>query len=72
MRPDRPTTCCASDSRRTARSGSSASLNDLRSRFEKKREKLAWTTLKTALTDAGFGDKLYRSLKQSKVDAEVL
>lgn len=47
-------------------------LNDLRSRFEKKREKLAWTTLKTALTDAGFGDKLYRSLKQSKVDAEVL
>lgn len=47
-------------------------LNDLRSRFEKKREKLAWTTLKSELSDAGVSDKLYRSLKQSKVGAETL
>lgn len=47
-------------------------LSDLRSRFEKKREKLAWTALKSQLSDAGVSDKLYRSLKQSKVGAETL
>jgi len=47
-------------------------LNDLRSRFEKKREKLAWTILKTELSSAGVSDKLYRSLKQGKVGVETL
>jgi len=47
-------------------------LTDLRSRFEKKREKLAWTTLKAELSGAGVSDKLYRSLKQSNVGAETL
>ena len=47
-------------------------LSDFRSRFEKKREKLAWTELKTQLADSGVSDKLYRSLKQSKVSPETL
>ena len=47
-------------------------LTDLRMRFEKKREKAAWTALKRELADAGMGEKLYRSLKQSKTDPSTL
>ncbi len=45
-------------------------LDDLRSRYLKRRDKLAWTRLKTTLTDAGASPKFYRSVKQSGVEPE--
>jgi len=48
-----------------------AELDDLRSRYLKKREKLAWSRLKTTLEEAGVSAKLYRAIKQSKVDPEM-
>ena len=47
-------------------------LDDLRSRYFKKREKLAWSRLKSRVDESGMSAKLYRSLKQSGVDPEVL
>ena len=49
-----------------------AVLDDLRSRYLKKREKLAWSRLKAKVDASGLSAKLYRSLKQSGVDPEVL
>lgn len=48
-----------------------AQLDDLRSRYLKKREKLAWSRLKTTLDEAGVSAKLYRAIKQGKVDPET-
>jgi len=47
-----------------------AELEDLRGRYMKKREKVAWTRLKTTLEAAGLSSKLYRAIKQGKVDPE--
>jgi hypothetical protein len=47
-----------------------ADLNDLRSRYLKRREKTAWSRLKAQLSDLDVPAKLYRSLKQSGVDPE--
>lgn len=47
-----------------------AELDDLRGRYMKKREKVAWTRLKTTLEAAGLSTKLYRAIKQGKVDPE--
>ena len=48
-----------------------ASLRDLRSRYTKRREKVAWTRLKKSLEEAGVSAKLYRSVKQSSVEPEL-
>ena len=48
-----------------------AALDDLRSRYLKKREKIAWSRLKTALDEAGVSQKLYRAIKQGKIDPET-
>ena len=48
-----------------------AALDDLRARYLKKREKVAWGRLKTALDEAGVSPKLYRSIKQGKIDPET-
>ena len=45
-------------------------LNDERSRYTKKREKIVWTRLKQMLENAGISEKIYRSLKQGKMDPE--
>ena len=49
-----------------------AALDDLRSRYFKKREKIAWSRLKSKVDEGGLSAKLYRSLKQSGIDPEVL
>ena len=49
-----------------------AALDDLRSRYLKKREKVAWTRLKNQIEDKGLSVKFYRSLKQSGVEPERL
>ena len=49
-----------------------AALDELRGRYEKKREKLAWTRLKRTLEDAGVSAKLYRAIKSSKVGPEIV
>ena len=49
-----------------------AVLDDLRSRYFKKREKIAWNRLKTQVDEHGLSAKFYRSLKQSSVEPEVL
>jgi len=49
-----------------------AALDDLRSRYMKKREKVAWSRLKSTLDEAGLSQKLYRAIKQGKVDPEVV
>jgi hypothetical protein len=48
-----------------------AELDDLRSRYLKKREKLAWSRLKATMEEGGVSQKLYRAIKQSKVDPET-
>ncbi len=48
-----------------------AMLRDLRSRYTKRREKLAWSRLKQALESGGVSTKVYRSVKQSGVDPEL-
>ena len=48
-----------------------ASLRDLRSRYTKRREKLAWSRLKTRLDEGGVSPKVYRAVKQSGVDPEL-
>jgi len=48
-----------------------AALDDLRSRYMKKREKFAWSCLKSTLEEAGVSQKLYRAIKQSKVEPET-
>jgi hypothetical protein len=48
-----------------------AELDDLRSRYLKKREKLAWSRLKVTLEEGGVSQKLYRAIKQGKVDPET-
>jgi hypothetical protein len=48
-----------------------AELDDLRSRYFKKREKVAWARLKSTLDEGGVSQKLYRAIKQSKVDPEM-
>ena len=49
-----------------------ASLDDLRSRYTKKREKIAWNRLKVALDEAGVSQKLYRAIKQGKIAPEIV
>ena len=49
-----------------------ATLDDLRARYMKKREKIAWSRLKSALDEAGLSQKLYRAIKQGKVDPETV
>ena len=49
-----------------------AELDDLRSRYLKKREKIAWNRLKTQIDDRGLSQKFYRSLKQSGVEPMTL
>ncbi len=49
-----------------------AELEDLRSRYIKKREKVAWTRLKSSLEAAGVSSKLYRAIKQSALGPEVV
>ena len=49
-----------------------SALDDLRSRYFKKREKVAWSRLKSKVDQSGMSAKLYRSLKQSGVEPEVL
>ena len=48
-----------------------ATLRDLRSRYTKRREKLAWSRLKKALEEGGVSAKVYRAVKQSTVDPEL-
>ena len=48
-----------------------ATLRDLRSRYTKRREKLAWARLKKSIDAAGVSSKLYRAVKQSSTDPEV-
>ena len=48
-----------------------ATLRDLRSRYTKRREKLAWSRLKADLEAGGVSSKVYRSIKQSSVDPEL-
>ena len=45
-------------------------LDDLRSSYLKRREKQAWSRLKSGLAALGTSDKLYRSLKQSGAEPE--
>lgn len=48
-----------------------ATLRDLRSRYTKRREKLAWSRLKKCLEEGGVSPKVYRAVKQSSVDPEL-
>ena len=48
-----------------------AALDDLRARYLKKREKIAWSRLKTVLDEAGVSQKIYRAIKQGKIDPET-
>ncbi len=47
-------------------------LTDLHSRYSKRREKTAWSRLKTELSDAGQSAKLYRAIKSGNVAAETV
>ena len=47
-------------------------LNELRARYEKKREKLAWAQLKSQLAEAGVSPKLYRAIKSGSSGPEVV
>lgn len=49
-----------------------ADLDDLRGRYEKKREKLAWSRLKRTLDEAGVSAKLYRAIKSGKCAPEAV
>lgn len=49
-----------------------AELEDLRGRYMKKREKVAWARLKTSLAAAGVSSKLYRAIKQGGLGPEVV
>ncbi len=49
-----------------------AELIDLRSRYMKKREKVAWARLKKSLDAAGISSKLYRAIKQGALSPEVV
>ena len=49
-----------------------AELEDLRGRYMKKREKVAWARLKSSLEAAGVSSKLYRAIKQGKLEPEVV
>lgn len=49
-----------------------AELEDLRGRYMKKREKVAWSRLKTRLEAAGVSSKLYRAIKQGQLGPEVV
>ena len=48
-----------------------ATLRDLRSRYTKRREKIAWARFKKSLESAGMSAKLYRAVKQSSVEPEL-
>ena len=48
-----------------------ATLRDLRSRYTKRREKLAWSRRKASLESGGVSPKLYRAVKQSSVEPEI-
>lgn len=47
-------------------------LTDLHSRYTKRREKTAWSRLKTELSDAGQSAKLYRAIKSGSVPVETV
>jgi len=49
-----------------------AELEDLRGRYMKKREKVAWARLKNSLAAAGISSKLYRAIKQGALGPEVV
>jgi hypothetical protein len=47
-------------------------LNDLHSRYAKRREKTAWSRLKAALDAGGQSPKLYRAIKSNSVPVETV
>ncbi len=49
-----------------------STINDLRSRYEKKREKHGWSALKRTLDEAGVSPKLYRAIKSGKAAPELV
>jgi len=47
-------------------------LSDLQTRYAKRREKKAWSRLKSALEAGGQSPKLYRAIKSNSVPAETV